>query len=66
MTNGDMRIKIRVISSHLLEWLSSKKQEITSAREGVEKREICALLVGIYIGIAMRETVWSFPKKNFK
>ena len=31
--------KKRYITSHLTEWLSSESQEITSAGEGVEKRE---------------------------
>ena len=36
------------MASHLLEWLLSKRQEIISVGEDVEKRE-GALLVGLYI-----------------
>ena len=47
--------------SHLLEWLLSKRQEITSVDENVKKRNICALLVGKSIATSIPE--WRFPEK---
>ena len=40
-------------TSHLLE--RHHEKEITNAGEGVEKRDPCALLVGMYIGAATME-----------
>ena len=42
-----MQIKTAMsTTSHLLEWLLSVAQEITSVGEVVEKRDPCTLLVG--------------------
>ena len=43
----EMQITMRYITSHLSEWPLSKRQQITSIGEDVEKRETCALLVGM-------------------
>ena len=50
------------ITSHLLEWLSSKRQEITSVGEGVEKREICTV-GGKVSGAPTMENSMAVPQK---
>ena len=40
-----------------------KTQERTSVGENVEKKEPCALLMGMQTGTATVETVWRFLKK---
>jgi len=37
----------------LSKWLESKRQEITSVGEDVEKKKPCALLVRMHIGAAL-------------
>ena len=50
--------------SHLSEWLLSKREEITSVGEGVEKKEpFCALLVRMQMGAATMEHRMEFPQK---
>ena len=44
----EMQIKITNITSHLYDRIAiSRRQEITRVGEGGEKRETCALVVGI-------------------
>ena len=50
--------------SYLLEWSPSKKEkEITNTSVDVEKKEHCALLMGLQIGTATVETSVENPKK---
>ena len=51
------------ITSHLLEWRSSKRQEVTNVGEDVEKREPCAMLVGMQTGAAPVENSMEVPQK---
>ena len=46
-----MKILISM-TSKLLEWLLSRRPDITSVNEKVEKGKVCALLVGMQIGAA--------------
>jgi len=48
---------------HLLEWLISERQEITSADEDAEKREPPALLVRMQTGAATVENSMEVPQK---
>ena len=58
-----MQIKITMdITLHLLEWLLSKRQEITNVGENVGKREPTPL-VGMKIGAAAMENSMEFPQK---
>ena len=41
-----------------------KRQQITSVGKGVEKKEPCALLVGIQIGAATMENSMAIPQKT--
>lgn len=50
--------------SYLLEWSPSRKEkEITNTSVDVEKREHCALLMGLQIGTAAVETSVENPEK---
>ena len=52
-----------IINSYLIEWLLSKRQEITSVGEDAEKREPCVLLVGMQFGAATVENSIKVPQK---
>ena len=60
-----MQIKTTMdIISHLSEWLSSKRTQITNAAEGVKKREPWTLLEGMYIGIAAVENSMAISQQT--
>ena len=50
--------------NHLSEWLSSKRTQITSIGEDVEKREPLYTLVGMEIGAATVENSTKISQKN--
>ena len=58
----EMQIKT-AMTSHLSKWPSLRNQQ-TSAGEDLEKRELCALLVGIQTGVTTVENSIGFPQKS--
>ena len=52
------------ITSPLSEWLLLKRQWIASAGEDMEKRETCALFVGMWFGIVTMENIVLLKFKN--
>ena len=52
------------ILPHLLEWLSSERQQIINVGKDVEKRERGILLVAMYIGTAIMENSMKIPQKT--
>ena len=66
LTSGTCKPKLQwYISAHLLEWLLSKGQEITSVVRMWIKRNYCGLLGGggYKLMQPLWKTVWIFPKK---
>ena len=47
----------------MLEWLLSKWQQITNAVKDVEKRNPCALLVGMSVAAATIENIMKVPQE---
>lgn len=63
-TSAVIREKQMKTISYLLEWSPSRKEkEITNTSVDVEKREHCALLMGLQIGTAAVETSVENPEK---
>ena len=54
----------RSITSHLSEWLSSKRTKITNVCNMCRKRNPCTLLVGMSIGAATMENSTEVPQKT--
>ena len=52
------------ITSPLSEWLLLKRQWIASAGEDMEKRETCALFVGMWFGTVTMENIVLLKFKN--
>ena len=49
--------------SHLLEWLSSRRQEITSIGDNAQQRETVTVLMGIQIALATMGNNMEVPEK---